>query len=136
VVLRALIPPALHVFLVGGPDHLLATVWAFHDVGITEGEAELTFRAWVARRETTAFLGVFFDMDGVRTLSGPMFVVFGEARLQHLVACAMAVGAPWCRGPAAAWLLVELIRYLEHPRSSAAGFDDMGAAWVPIRECG
>ena len=33
-----------------------------------------------------------------------------------------------------AWLLAELIRYLEHPRSGAAGFDDMGAAWVPIRE--
>jgi hypothetical protein len=33
-----------------------------------------------------------------------------------------------------AWLLAELIRYLEHPRSGAAGFDDMGMAWVPIRE--
>jgi stress response protein SCP2 len=33
-----------------------------------------------------------------------------------------------------AWLLAELIRYLEHPKSGAAGFDDMGAAWVPVRE--
>jgi hypothetical protein len=33
-----------------------------------------------------------------------------------------------------AWLLNELIRYLEHPRSGAAAFDDMGASWVPIRE--
>ena len=33
-----------------------------------------------------------------------------------------------------AWLLAELIRYLEHSRSGAAGFDDMGMAWVPIRE--
>jgi stress response protein SCP2 len=33
-----------------------------------------------------------------------------------------------------AWLLAELIRYLQHPRSGAAGFDDMGAAWVPVRE--
>lgn len=33
-----------------------------------------------------------------------------------------------------AWLLAELIRYLRHPRSGAAGFDDMGAAWVPVRE--
>jgi hypothetical protein len=31
-------------------------------------------------------------------------------------------------------MLAELIRYLEHPRSGAAGFDDMGAAWVPVRE--
>lgn len=33
-----------------------------------------------------------------------------------------------------AWLLAELIRYLRHPRSGAAGFDDMGQAWVPVRE--
>jgi stress response protein SCP2 len=33
-----------------------------------------------------------------------------------------------------AWLLAELVRYLEHPRSGAAKFDDMGMAWVPIRE--
>ncbi len=33
-----------------------------------------------------------------------------------------------------AWMLAELIRYLEHPRSGAAGFDDMGMAWVPVRE--
>ncbi|MCY7344014.1 MAG: hypothetical protein LH603_19805, partial [Pseudonocardia sp.] len=33
-----------------------------------------------------------------------------------------------------AWLLAELVRYLEHPRSGAAVFDDMGAAWVPVRE--
>lgn len=33
-----------------------------------------------------------------------------------------------------AWLLAELVRYLEHPRSGAAKFDDMGTAWVPVRE--
>ena len=33
-----------------------------------------------------------------------------------------------------AWLLAELIRYLEHPRSGAASFDDMGMAWGPVRE--
>lgn len=33
-----------------------------------------------------------------------------------------------------AWLLAELIRYLHHPASGAAGFDDMGAAWVPVRD--
>ncbi|GEA89860.1 TerD family protein [Cellulomonas cellasea] len=33
-----------------------------------------------------------------------------------------------------AWLLHELIRYLEHPRSGAASFDDMGPSWVPVRE--
>jgi hypothetical protein len=36
--------------------------------------------------------------------------------------------------PDQAWILGELIRYLEHPRSGALAFHDMGAAWVPIRE--
>jgi stress response protein SCP2 len=36
--------------------------------------------------------------------------------------------------PLQAWLLAELIRYLEHPRSGASGFEDMGAAWVTVRE--
>jgi stress response protein SCP2 len=33
-----------------------------------------------------------------------------------------------------AWMLRELIRYLEHPRSGVGGFDDMGAVWVPVRD--
>lgn len=33
-----------------------------------------------------------------------------------------------------AWILHELIRYLEHPKSGAATFDDMGPAWVHVRE--
>lgn len=36
--------------------------------------------------------------------------------------------------PDQAWILGELIRYLEHPRSGALEFDDMGAAWVQVRE--
>jgi hypothetical protein len=36
--------------------------------------------------------------------------------------------------PDQAWILGELIRYLEHPRSGAMEFSDMGAAWVPVRE--
>jgi hypothetical protein len=36
--------------------------------------------------------------------------------------------------PDQAWILGELIRYLEHPRSGALSFHDMGAAWVPVRE--
>jgi len=36
--------------------------------------------------------------------------------------------------PDQAWILGELIRYLEHPRSGAMAFEDMGAAWVPVRE--
>ena len=33
-----------------------------------------------------------------------------------------------------AWILSELIRYLEHPRSGAAAFEDMGASWVVVRQ--
>ncbi|GAB2987806.1 hypothetical protein [Nocardioides montaniterrae] len=36
--------------------------------------------------------------------------------------------------PDQAWILGELIRYLEHPKSGALEFDDMGADWVPVRE--
>ncbi|MEZ0447052.1 hypothetical protein [Cellulomonas sp. ICMP 17802] len=36
--------------------------------------------------------------------------------------------------PDQAWILGELIRYLEHPRSGALEFDDMGESWVSVRE--
>src|SRR2546423_5639382 len=36
--------------------------------------------------------------------------------------------------PDQAWILGELIRYLEQPRSGAIEFSDMGPAWVPVRE--
>ncbi len=36
--------------------------------------------------------------------------------------------------PDQAWILGELIRYLEHPRSGALDFTDMSASWVPVRE--
>ncbi len=36
--------------------------------------------------------------------------------------------------PEQAWLLAELIRYLEHPASGALAFSDMGASWVEVRD--
>lgn len=36
--------------------------------------------------------------------------------------------------PDQAWILGELIRYLEHPRSGAMEFSDMGPGWVTMRE--
>ena len=36
--------------------------------------------------------------------------------------------------PDQAWILAEFIRYLEHPRSGAVDFDDMGPSWVHVRE--
>lgn len=35
--------------------------------------------------------------------------------------------------PDQAWILGELIRYLEHPRSGALEFEDMGSSWVAVR---
>lgn len=36
--------------------------------------------------------------------------------------------------PEQAWILGELIRYLEHDRSGALDLDDMGPHWVPVRD--
>lgn len=36
--------------------------------------------------------------------------------------------------PDQAWILGELIRYLEHGKSGALEFDDMGEAWVSVRD--
>jgi hypothetical protein len=36
--------------------------------------------------------------------------------------------------PDQAWILAELIRYLEHGKSGALEFDDMGEAWVAVRD--
>jgi len=36
--------------------------------------------------------------------------------------------------PEQAWILGELIRYLEHPRSGALDFTDMGEAWTSVRD--
>lgn len=37
------------------------------------------------------------------------------------------------RDPDQAWILGELIAYLEHEKSGAVGFEDMGQSWVPVR---
>lgn len=36
--------------------------------------------------------------------------------------------------PEQAWILGELIRYLEHPSSGALAFNDMGTGWVAVRD--
>lgn len=36
--------------------------------------------------------------------------------------------------PDQAWILGELIRYLEHPKSGAMSFEDMGTSWVPVHD--
>lgn len=36
--------------------------------------------------------------------------------------------------PEQAWILGELVRYLEHPKSGAMSFEDMGPHWVTVRD--
>jgi hypothetical protein len=36
--------------------------------------------------------------------------------------------------PEQAWILGELIHYLDHEKSGASGFQDMGRSWVPVRD--
>jgi hypothetical protein len=36
--------------------------------------------------------------------------------------------------PDQAWILKEYVRYLEHPKSGAIDFDDMGPEWVSVRD--
>jgi hypothetical protein len=63
-----------------------------------------------------------------------------KVRLAHLAwteILALAVRAKVHRGvsdPEQAWILGELIRYLEHPASGALDFTDMGAHWIAVRD--
>jgi hypothetical protein len=36
--------------------------------------------------------------------------------------------------PDQAWILGELIAYLDHEKSGASGFQDMGDKWVKVRD--
>jgi hypothetical protein len=52
--------------------------------------------------------------------------VMTEARVQHK--------HRGINDPDQAWILGELIAYLDHERAGAGGFDDMGERWVPVRD--
>lgn len=90
--------------------------------------------------------------DAVLTISNEIPPVFGQhptvvdkrklrrVALHHLSwtkVLSEAVMQKEFRGvadPDQAWILGELIRYLEHPRSGAMEFSDMGDRWVTVRE--
>jgi hypothetical protein len=92
------------------------------------------------------------DFDGVLTISNEIPPVAGQhptkvdkrklrrVSLNHLSwtqVLAEAVMQKEFRGVAdvdQAWILGELIRYLEHRKSGALEFEDMGESWVPVRE--
>ena len=54
------------------------------------------------------------------------WLILTEARVQH--------GRHAISDPEQAWILDELIRYLESGRAGTGGFDDMGDRWVAVRD--
>jgi hypothetical protein len=54
--------------------------------------------------------------------------VMTEARVEHV--------HHGVSDPDQAWILGELIAYLDHERAGAGGFDDMGDKWVAVRDAG
>lgn len=79
-------------------------------------------------------VGTEHPCEGVRVKAN------SKVRLAHLAwteILALAVRAKVHRGvsdPEQAWILGELIRYLEHPASGALDFTDMGVHWVAVRD--
>jgi hypothetical protein len=117
-------------------------------VEVKTGSSELE------RPQVESYLDVARDngFDGVLTISNEMSPAPGvhpvdvdkrklrKVALHHLSwaeVLTVAVQQRVHRGvsdPDQAWILGELIRYLEHPKSGALDFSDMGSSWVPVRE--
>lgn len=77
---------------------------------------------------------------GVHPTSGLKVRSNSKVKVHHvswtalLSAAVMAKVHHGVSDPEQAWLLGELIRYLEHPASGAMAFDDMGTNWIPVRD--
>lgn len=117
-------------------------------VEVKTGQAELE------RAQVETYLDVARDngLDAVLTISNQLAPAPGvhpvdvdkrklkRVQLHHLSWTEIVTAAVQQRvhrgvaDPEQAWILGELIRYLEHPKSGALNFVDMGAAWVPVRE--
>lgn len=134
------------------PDGLLQTTRAGRTwtalVEIKTGASELE------RTQVEAYLDIARDnsFDAVLTVSNQLSPAPGihpvevdrrklrRVALHHLSwaeVLTVAVQQRVHRGvsdPDQAWILGELIRYLEHPKSGALDFSDMGSSWVPVRE--
>lgn len=78
--------------------------------------------------------------DGVHPTDGLKVTKTSKVQVSHISWSAIVSAAIRIKqhkgvsDPEQAWLLDELIRYLEHPRSGALDFSDMGQHWVAIRE--
>jgi len=113
-----------------------------------------TGRNELAREQIENYLDIARQQgfDAVITISNEIAPVVGQhptkvdkrrlrkVELHHLSwtkVLAEAVMQKEFRGvadPDQAWILGELVRYLEHPRSGALEFEDMGESWVAVRD--
>lgn len=72
--------------------------------------------------------------DGLKVKSNSKVKVHHISWTALLSAAVMMKVHHGVEDPEQAWLLGELIRYLEHPASGAMAFDDMGPHWTTVRD--
>ncbi len=72
-------------------------------------------------------------VDGLRVQSNSPVQVHHLSWTQLLTTAVALKQHKGVSDPEQAWILDELIRYLEHPASGALQFDDMGPNWVSLR---
>ena len=72
-------------------------------------------------------------LDGLRVQSNSPVQVHHISWTQLLTTSVALKQHKGVSDPEQAWILDELIRYLEHPASGALQFDDMGPNWVQVR---
>jgi hypothetical protein len=72
--------------------------------------------------------------DGLKVRSNSKVQVHHLSWTALLTSAVMIKSHKGVDDPEQAWLVGELIRYLEHSASGAMAFDDMGPNWVPVRD--
>lgn len=72
--------------------------------------------------------------DGLKVRSNSKVQVHHISWTALLTSAVMIKSHKGVADPEQAWLVGELIRYLEHSASGAMAFDDMGPNWVPVRD--
>lgn len=72
--------------------------------------------------------------DGVKVRANSKVSVAHRSWTEVLAAAVMCKVHRGVDDPEQAWILGELIRYLEHPASGAMTFADMGASWLAVRD--
>lgn len=72
--------------------------------------------------------------DGVKVRANSKVALHHLSWTKLLTLAVMEKTHRGVKDPEQAWILGELIRYLEHPSSGAMSFDDMGENWVAVRD--